>query len=225
MTAGGLPFILLGAGGHGKVLLALARSLRLDIVGVCDPALAQQEAAAWNGVPVLGGDEALDRVDPASVRLMLGVGQVVRKDGRKRLYESCARKGFTFPFLVHPAAWVAPTARLSAGVQVMAGAVVQPDCRIGENTIINTRSSVDHDCQVGRHVHIAPAATLCGEVQVGDEAFIGAGATVLQGLHVGERAIVGAGTTLRHDCPAAASNIQGGHLPEGFAISGQGSHA
>lgn len=207
MTARPLPFVLLGAGGHAKVLLALTTALRLDVRGVCDPKLAQQNAAQWKGLPVLGDDDALHALNPAEYALILGVGQVVRQDGRRRLYEICRRRGFTFPPLVHPAAWVACDARLSQGVQIMAGAVVQTDCHIGENTIVNTRSSLDHDCEVGSHVHVAPGATLCGNVQVGDDAFIAAGATILQGVRVGDGAIVGAGSTLRRNLTAGACAV------------------
>jgi sugar O-acyltransferase (sialic acid O-acetyltransferase NeuD family) len=201
------PLLLLGAGGHAKVLLALARSAGLQVRGVCDPALAERHEREWNGVPVLGGDEVLERMDPAAADLILGVGQVVRQDARMQLYERLRQKGFAFPVLVHPAAWVAPSARLAAGVQIMAGAIVQPDCGIGENTIVNTRASVDHDSEVGRHVHVAPGATVCGGVRIGDHAFIASGCTVLQGLRVGDGAIVGAGTTLLQDLPAGACAV------------------
>lgn len=201
---GARPLILLGAGGHAKVLLALARAAGLTVRGVCDPALAAQGAGEWNALPVLGGDEALERIDPAAVGLVLGVGQLVGQERRAAMYARLAQKGFTFPPLVHPAAWVAPSVRIAPGVQVMAGAVVQPDCTIGENSIINTRASIDHDCRIGANVHIAPAATLCGGVMVADLAFVGSGATVIQGLSIGEGAVVGAGTTLLQDLPAGS---------------------
>jgi|JI9StandDraft_1071089.scaffolds.fasta_scaffold23793_3 UDP-perosamine 4-acetyltransferase len=207
-----LPLILLGAGGHAKVLLALAKSAGLVVQGLCDPMLAQQGQSDWNGLPVLGGDEALDGIDPRKVGLINGLGQLVGQRFRNRLFENLKAKGFTFPVLVHPTAWVAPTARLEQGVQIMAGSIVQPDCNIGENTIINTRASVDHDCWIGKNVHIAPGATLCGGVIIGDDAFIGSGATIIQGLRIGARAVAGAGVTLVRDLPSDARAL--GLLPQ-----------
>lgn len=208
----GLPLILLGAGGHAKVLLALAKSAGLVVQGLCDPMLAQQGQSDWKGLPVLGGDEALDGIDPRKVGLINGLGQLVGQRFRNRLFENLKAKGFTFPVLVHPTAWVAPTARLEQGVQIMAGSIVQPDCNIGENTIINTRASVDHDCWIGKNVHIAPGATLCGGVIIGDDAFIGSGATIIQGLRIGARAVAGAGVTLVRDLPSDARAL--GLLPQ-----------
>lgn len=197
-----LPLILIGAGGHARVLQELAQASGRQFLGVCDPHLASQGETTWRGLPVLGGDEALEEIDPTSVGLVNGIGQLVGSQARRDLYERLNTAGFTFPPLVHPAAWVACSATLSEGVQVMAGAIVQPDCRVNRNVIINTRASVDHDCVIGQHVHIAPGATLCGGVQVGEGAFIGAGAVIIQGIRVGVGAVVGAGVTLTRDLDA-----------------------
>lgn len=198
----GLPLVMVGAGGHAKVLQALALAAGHSVAGVCDPQLAGQGQSHWRGLPVLGGDEALEQFDPATVGLINGIGQLVRSQARQDVYRRLRRAGFDFPVLVHPTAWVAPTAQLAQGVQVMAGAVVQPDCSIGENSIINTRAGIDHDCIIGAHVHVAPGATLCGGVRVGDGAFIATGATVIHGITVGGNTVVGAGATLVRDLVA-----------------------
>jgi sugar O-acyltransferase (sialic acid O-acetyltransferase NeuD family) len=187
---------MLGAGGHAKVLLSLANASRLHVIGVCDPELHRLGIFEWRGLAVLGGDEVLDQLDRTRVGLINGIGQVVGSNLRRVLYESAVSKGFQFPSLVHPTAFVDESAVLSQGVQIMAGAVIQPDVTLGCNTIINTGASV------AAHVHIAPGATLCGNVQIGSGAFVGAGATVIQGLALGEYAVVGAGTVMVRDLPA-----------------------
>ena len=199
-----MQLILVGAGGHAKVLLALAESAGMAVVGVCDPGLARQGVQVWRGIPVLGGDDALDGVDPAATGLMNGIGQLAEASLRERIFVQLRAKHFQFPVLVHPRAWVAPGALLGEGVQVMAGAIIQPDCRIGANTLINTCASIDHDGEIGAHVHVAPGATLCGGVRVHDRAFIGSGATVIQGISIGERAIIGAGAVVVRDVAADA---------------------
>lgn len=190
------PLIMIGAGGHAKVLHALAIGLGHNIVGVCDPQLFQEGQSHWRGMPILGGDEALAQFDPSTFGLINGIGQLVGSQARKTIYERLRQAGFIFPTLVHPAAWIASSATLAQGVQIMAGAVVQPDCCVGENSIINTHASIDHDCVIGAHVHIAPSATLCGGVRVLDGAFIATGATLIQGVTVGLEAVVGAGSIL-----------------------------
>lgn len=195
------PLIILGSGGHAKVLLGLIRAAGLRIQGVCAPELAGSAGGEWRGVAVLGGDEALDRFDPQTIRLVNGVGQLVGSAVRRQLFERFVARGFYFPALVHPVAWIDASARLDQGAQIMAGAVIQPDVSLGASSIVNTGASVDHDCRIGAHVHIAPGATLCGGVTVCDGAFVASGATVLPGCTVGEGAVVGAGAVLTRDLP------------------------
>lgn len=199
--------ILLGAGGHAKVVLALARAAGLVVHGLCDPALAERMVSSWHGLNVLGGDEALHQWTPEKCLLLNGVGPALHDEFRFQLFDSLCRRGYCFPPLIHPRAWVDESVTLSAGVQVMAGAIIQPDCLVGENTVINTNASVDHDCRLGAHVHIAPGATICGGVVIGDHAFVGSGATVIQNIHIGRRAVVGACTPLVRDLAAGESAL------------------
>lgn len=194
-----LPLILLGAGGHAKVLLSIARSLDRSILGVCDPQLFSSGVKHWRGLDVLGGDEALLQFDRRNVLVVNCIGQTVGSAARRKVYERVAAAGYRFATLVHPAAWVDSSVVLGEGVQVMAGSIIQADSVIGENSIINTRSAVDHDCVVGAHSHVAPGATLCGCVSVGDRCFIASGATVIQGIVIGSDAVIGAGSVLVRD--------------------------
>lgn len=195
--------VLLGAGGHAKVVLSLARAVGWTVLGVCDPELARLGHKEWRDLHVLGGDEALAGLNPEQVVLLNGVGQTSALPGaRRRLFEELRQHRFQFPILAHPHAAVDPSAVLEEGAQIMAGAVVQADCHVGANTIVNTHASVDHDGVVGAHVHVAPGAVLCGNVRVDDNAFIGAGATVVQGVHVGSEAFVAAGSLLTRDLDA-----------------------
>lgn len=196
-----IPFILLGAGGHAKVLLSLAHSLNLTLLGICDPNLAKQGVQLWRGVPVLGNDEVLANYSPDEVYMINGVGPAIGRTTHQDIYEKMCRKGFSFPCLIHPQATVDPDAFIADGVQVMAGAVIQADSYIGENTLINTLSSIDHDCKIGSHVHVASGVSICGNVKIGGGALVAVGAVIAPGIIVGDNAIVGAGVALVRNLP------------------------
>lgn len=206
-----LPLILIGAGGHGKVLLSLIRCLNLPLSGVCDIQLVRQELKFWRDLPVLGSDALIEDFPADQICLVNGVGKKVKDTGRREVYERFREKGFCFRTLVHPAAWVDSSACLGESVQVMAGAVIQADSIIGHNVIINTRASLDHDCKIGHNTHIAPGAILCGNVTVGEDAFIGAGAVLAQGIQIGDGALVGAGTSVVRDLAAGACLLPAGN--------------
>lgn len=195
-----LPLIILGAGGHAKVLLSLAHASGREVIGVCDPGLVKQDIRRWRGLCVLGDDAVLCDYDPSSVELINGIGQLPGMERRKALHEQMTERGFTFATLVHPVSCVDPSVRLSAGVQVMAGAIIQADTTVGFGTIINTGATIDHECRISGDVHIAPGVTICGGVSIGGGAFIGSGATIIQGISIGAGTIIRAGsiTTKSH---------------------------
>lgn len=195
-----LPVIVIGAGGHAKVVLDVLLERGQRVIGLLDsdPAKKNKELL---GVPVLGGDEILASYPPNNVSLVLGIGSSGRPNHRRNIYEALKSRGYLFPVFVHPSAIITHAVEISDGTIVMAGAVVQPGCRIGANCIVNTGARIDHDCQLGNHVHVAPGAILCGDVCVGADSHIGAGSTIIQGINVGEGAIVAAGALVVDNIP------------------------
>lgn len=189
-----LPVILLGAGGHARVLIDCLKLNGISIQGITSPDFIKGKD--YCGLPLLGTDEYLKNINPGEVLLVNALGTVKLTEKRKTLYETWKQKGFSFLTLFHPSAVVSKDSIIEEGVQVMAGAVVQPGTRIGTNTIINTQASVDHDCEIGAHVHIAPGAILCGGVRIGDLTFIGTHASIVQGLSIGKSVMVAAGAVV-----------------------------
>lgn len=191
------PLILVGSGGHARVLLSSLLLQGERVLGFVDPDKTRRELL---GVPYLGCDDAISR-DPGEVLLVNGIGAVASIENRLRVYESFRRRGYRFASVIHPDAIIAPEAKLADGVQVMAGAILQTGCAVEEDCIINTGARVDHDCVIHAHAHVAPGAVLSGNVHVGPRSHIGAGATVIQGVHIGPDAIVGAGAVVLSDVP------------------------
>ena len=197
--------IILGGGGHAKVLIdAIRSSGKFDVKGILDPSL--RKGARVAGIAILGSDEKLGGLKGAS--LAIGVGTVKASDKRAKLFRACKKKGFKFPAIVHPQAHIAPSAKLEEGAQVLAGAVVNPDAVIGKAAIINTRAIIEHDCRIGAFTHVASGAILGGGVYAGECSHIGMGAKILQGVKIGKGATVGAGAVVLRDV-AAGKTVAG----------------
>ena len=193
--------ILIGAGGHARVLIDLIRLSGLyEIAGIVDAQLKVGEMVS--GITVLGNDDVLGELYSHGLKYaIVSVGSIKDNFKRRVLYERIKEIDFSVPSLFHPKAIIAGNVQLSEGAQIMAGAIIQVNSSIGENTIINTGAIVEHDCQIGMHVHICPGATISGGCNIGGGAFIGAGATVIQGLSIGNNSIVAAGAVVISDVP------------------------
>jgi UDP-perosamine 4-acetyltransferase len=197
------PIIILGGGGHAKVLAYTLQLRGLQLLGYTDPLGPGQLL----GLPHLGDDESIYAYSPDEILLVNGLGSIGAGDARKRLFTSFKQKAYFFSSVTHSSAVVAPDVRLGEGVQILAGAVINPGSVISDNTIVNTRACIDHDCVVGRHTHVAPGAVLSGGVYIGDGVHIGAGATIIQGITVGEGAVVGAGAAVVRPVPPGTTVV------------------
>lgn len=193
-----LPALIIGAGGHARVLIEALTKSGTAILGC----VAKEVPSRWTpSIPFLGDDEALLRHAPSSVVLINGIGSTARPDLRRDVFLRFKQRGYHFGTVVHPAAILPSDIVLGEGAQVMAGAILQPGCRVGENAIVNTGAVVDHDCRIGAHVHVAPGAVLSGDVKVGEGAHVGTGARVIQGVEIGAGAVIGAGAAVIRDVP------------------------
>lgn len=195
--------VLLGGGGHAKVLLdALQEARAAQVVAILD-----QNSKLWGkellGIPIKGGDDQLGFLCQQGVtHFAVGVGSVKEAGPRVRLYQKGLEAGLIPLQVSHPKAICSRWAKIGRGTLLCAGAIVNPGCVIGENVIVNTGVVVDHDCHIEDHVHIAPGSTLSGEVWVGRGAHIGTGASIRQKIRIGEGAVVGAGAVVVRDVAA-----------------------
>ena len=200
-AAGPSRAVVLGAGGHGRVLVDLLHRLGEPVpAAVLDPDEDLHGTKVLD-VPVRGADELLSEFAPADYVLVNGVGSVRSTRPRRDLYLHHRDRGYRFATLVHPNGDVARDTVLGQGVQVLSGAVVNPGAEVGENAIVNTGAVVEHDCTLGAHVHAATGAVAAGGVRLGEGVHLGAGATVIQGVEVGERTVIGAGAVVIRDLP------------------------
>jgi len=188
------PVILLGAGGHAKVLLETLQFEGRNVLGLVTPDL--EKGSKHLGLDVLGDDDHLQQYEPAEIDLVNGIGSMSFQKLRWKVSNKVRSWGFRFSKVIHPSAVVSKDATLEEGVQIMAGCVIQPGCTIGKDTIINTGSTIDHDCVIGEKTHIAPGSTLSGGVRVGELVHIGTGSSIIQNVEVGEGVVVAAGTVL-----------------------------
>lgn len=193
--------LILGGGGHAKVVISTARACGIEVVGILDDD-EQKVGSTLFGVRVLGGLADLHCFNGYDCVVAIGDNEI-----RRRMYEEWQWRRLGWLYLIHPAAFVDDSASVGKGSVVFAGATVQVDVSIGDHCIVNTQASVDHDCRIGDFVHIAPGCHLAGNVTIEAGAFLGIGSSVVPGVRVGKDAVVGAGAVVLSDVPAGATVV------------------
>jgi sugar O-acyltransferase (sialic acid O-acetyltransferase NeuD family) len=184
--------VVLGGGGHAKVVISTLRVAGWQIVAIFDnrPDLLGSTVL---DIPVKG---PLSEAPQAGCRAVIAIGD--NRD-RQRVASELALDWAT---VVHPRAWVDHSVPLGPGTVVFAGAVIQPDTQVGQHAVLNSSVSVDHDCVVGDFAHLAPGVRLAGGVRIGEGALVGVGSTATVGVRIGEWSTVGAGAVVIRDVEA-----------------------
>jgi len=195
--------VIIGAGGHGKVVLDVLRAMgKYAIKGFIDADTGKSGQEVM-GVPILGAIHLLPKLKKQDVRgAIVAIGDNrVRRSYADQVLES----GLELINAIHPSAVVSQSAKIGRDVLVAAGGIIGAEARIGDDVIINTGAVVDHECLIGRGAHIGPAAALAGRVEVGEGAFIGIGAKIVPCMKIGAHAVVGAGAVVLEDVAAGAT--------------------
>ena len=197
--------VVVGGGGHAKVLIAVLNKLGWTVLGYTD----LQESGPILGSRCLGDDTALESIlgEHEGCAAVVGVGKVDTSSVRRHLHQQVVGLGFETPVIVSPAAIVNDDVMLGAGSVVIDGAVVNSGARLGALCIVNTHSTVEHDCALGENVHVAPGAVLSGGVRIGDDCLVGAGATLIQGVTVCAGCMIGAGAVVIADIGEAGAYV------------------
>ncbi|WP_298916290.1 acetyltransferase [uncultured Algimonas sp.] len=188
------PVVILGAGGHARVLADVLKRSGNAALGFID---------RDPGAPgVVGTDAQLGSLADThqDLHFIVGVGSVRGGHGlREKLWTMALEAGLEPMSAVHPAAILAGDVTLGAGTVVMAGAILNPGVCTGVNVIVNTGAVLDHDVKLGDHVHVAPGCTLSGGVEIGDHSLLGTATVARQSARVGSNVTIGAGSLLLGD--------------------------
>lgn len=181
--------VLIGAGGHGRVVAETCERLGVPLVAYADPHLA-----SWLAVPHFSNENDAVAAHPhAGFALGLAGTSPEALIRRRAIFHALLPHARPVT-LVHPDASRAGNARIGVGAQVMALARVAADAFVDDGAIINTGAIVEHGVRIGAFAHVAPGAIILGDASIGEAAMIGAGAIVLPGAVIAAGAMIKAGT-------------------------------
>ena len=192
----GKPLVIVGAGGHGRVVLDAAREGRLPVAGFIDTVAKPGDEV--NGCTVLGGNVLLDDLGCLEAHtFIVAIGnQKARRELSLLLLERAS-----LTTVIDPRSTLSSSASIGVGTAVIAGTIVNANAKIGRYCILNTGCTIDHDNILADGVQVCPGVHLAGNVRCGADAFIGTGAVAIPGISIGANAVVGAGSVVIRDVP------------------------
>lgn len=176
--------MILGAGGHARVVYDIAKSLRYETIQFLDD-FSQEQCVVGKIQDFSLFTETHD--------FIVAIGNNAT---RKKIYDLISASDAKIASLIHPSAILGSAVEIGAGTVIMPGAVVNNGAKIGAGVIINTCASVDHDCCIGDFSHISVGARVAGTVKIGNNSFIGAGAIIINNVSLCDDVTLGAGAVV-----------------------------
>ena len=198
--------LVIGAGGFGLEVAqysldAATFGWPFRITGFLDDGIP-------TGTEVVPGLEVVGGTDAASLKhrnLLIAIGDSdIRSNISKRVRE-CGGQLVT---LVHPTAYIAPTAKIGSGSLICPFATVSARAVVESNCVLNNYACVGHEAHLGDGSVLSPYSAILGRGRVGRSCFLGTCAAVGPGVSIGASSKLAAGSIALRDA-AAGSMIVG----------------
>ena len=197
-----INLIIVGVGGLGREVLDYANDTakqtgQFSIKGFLD----DNPDALCNGnfnlsVPVIGDSYSYQVQDDD--RFLVAVAE---PDIRKSIVARLEAKGARFMSVVHPRAYVSPSASLGNGCMISPFATVATNTKLGDHVVLGFYAHVGHDAIVGNYSILSPYAAINGNSVIGERGFLGTHAVITPGTTAGSSVQISAGSVLYSDVP------------------------
>lgn len=192
--------IIIGAGGHGAELYEYIAFINKQegtakyyVAGFLDDNPENYRNYQYSS-PLLGG--VRDHQVRNDVFYLMGIANL---EYRQQFCKSFSDHGAKFISLIHPTAYVSPSAKIGEGVVIGPMANIGPNVEIGDFTLINSRCSLGHDTKLGCYNFISPNVSFSGFTRIGDNNLFGINSATIPGIKVGNNNKVMAGMVLDKD--------------------------
>lgn len=137
--------LIIGAGGHGRVVAEVASDCGYDKIDYLDD----------NNPIAIGKIDELDKYVNQYKEAFVGIGNNTL---REELIQRLRHAGYQIPTLIHSTAYVSKTAKIQEGVIIEPKAIVNTHSVIHDGSIISVGAIIDHDVNIGMCCHINAGA-------------------------------------------------------------------
>ncbi len=143
--------LILGAGQYGQMAAEIAQEMgAFDRIAFLDDSFAKDPAAAAEH-SVVGSTRDIEKF---AAEFRYGFVAIGNPELRRKLTEQLRYNCITPAILVHPAAYVSPSAQLQKGGCIEPNATVQAGAVVATASFVSSGAVVRHNAVVGEYCHV-----------------------------------------------------------------------
>ena len=150
--------LIIGAGSFSPEVEEIA-----GLLGYTDIAFLDDNPSTAYCSPVIGTTADIRAFRSQYDTAIVALGN---NETRMRYHQILKDNNYKIPVLIHPTAYVSPTAEIAPGCIIRAKAVVSRDVKIGEASILNVGALIDHHVEIGYGCHILMGAVVRNKAKV-----------------------------------------------------------
>ena len=181
--------IIVGAGGHGRCCLDIAREKYDEIIFLDDGLVGQ----TVNDCKVVGKINEMKVLFPEYLDIFIAVGN---NAFRKQLFNQAKEIGYNIITLISNEATVSKYASIKQGSVIFPHAVIEPNAMIGSNCIICANATINHDaiihddCLIYSNTVIRPNVIIHGLTRIGSNCTVTFGKEIEEGSDIKDGEVV-----------------------------------
>jgi len=196
-----LRVLVLGAGDGGKIIAEILSSdPTKQVVGFLD-----DNNRLWGqnimGRKILGAIDQVSKLQERNFFDAVIISITSNWEFRGKLFQRCRALGMEPANVIHPAAYISPSAEIGCGNLFYGPAFVGTETKIGDNNLISSHCSIEHHNTVGSHNLFGPGVLTSGAVVIGNDCVFGAGVCVEPYLRIGDNVKVASGLAISSHVP------------------------
>jgi sugar O-acyltransferase (sialic acid O-acetyltransferase NeuD family) len=190
--------VIIGAGGHSKVIVDIVIKSGDKVAGFLDDGL--DIGTNVLGFPILGQIDEFEKYIENYFVVAIGNNYT-----RKIIAEMFPE--LNYYTAIHPTAVIGMDVEIGRGTVIMANAVINSSTMIGNHCIVNTAAIVEHDNIIHDYVHLSPNAVTGGAVNIGELTHIGIGASITNNINIIGECVIGAGSVVVNNIMEKATYV------------------
>lgn len=171
--------VIIGAGGHGRCCLDIARTMKKyeEIVFADDGCVGN----IVNDIRVIYTVKDVFKLSNVEYEVFVAIGNNLT---RKEIMTKLEEKGYSIASLISTKSWVSEYALIGEGCVIYPNVVVESNAKLGKGCILTSNASINHDavindfCLVYSNSVIRPNVVLEELVRIGSGCVISFGTTI-----------------------------------------------